>query len=156
MPDSLLPDGPLPSRLLCPWGFLNKNTEVGCHALLQGIVLTQGSKLHLLHCRQILYCWATGDALTYVETVTEKENIHLSLRFHQNRSIIKMYVLTYILTANVWQLASSKFGIQHWPSLPILSHQNSAVWEWSMWLKDLTDHIHGKKWEATCFQRHYD
>ena len=36
-------------------GFSSKNTGVGSHALLQGIFLTQGSKLHLLHCRQILY-----------------------------------------------------------------------------------------------------
>ena len=28
---------------------------MGCHSLLQGIVLTQGSNLGLLHCRQILY-----------------------------------------------------------------------------------------------------
>ena len=28
---------------------------------LQGIFLTQGSNLCLLHCRQILYCWATGE-----------------------------------------------------------------------------------------------
>ena len=33
-----------------------KNTRVGCHALLQGISLTQASNLGLLHCRQILYC----------------------------------------------------------------------------------------------------
>ena len=35
-----------------------KNAGVGCHALLQGIFLTQGSQphlLYLLHCRQILY-----------------------------------------------------------------------------------------------------
>ena len=38
--------------------FLRKNTEVGCHFLLQGIFLTQGSDwslLCLLHCRQILH-----------------------------------------------------------------------------------------------------
>jgi len=29
-------------RLLCPWDFPGKNTEVGCHFLLQGIFLTQG------------------------------------------------------------------------------------------------------------------
>ena len=29
-------------------GILSKNTGVGCHALLQGIFLTQGSNLHLL------------------------------------------------------------------------------------------------------------
>ena len=31
-----------------------KNTGVGSHSLLQGIFLTQGSNLGLLHCRQIL------------------------------------------------------------------------------------------------------
>ena len=31
-----------------------KNTEVGCHALLQGIIPIQGSNPGLLHCRQIL------------------------------------------------------------------------------------------------------
>ena len=41
-----------------PMGFFRKNTDVGCHALLQGSFPTQGSKpclLHLLHCRWILY-----------------------------------------------------------------------------------------------------
>ena len=32
-----------------------KNTGVGCHALLQGILPTQGSNPDLPHCRQILY-----------------------------------------------------------------------------------------------------
>ena len=32
-----------------------KNTGVGCHFLLQGIFLTQGSSLGILCCRQILY-----------------------------------------------------------------------------------------------------
>ena len=35
--------------------FPGKNTEVGCHALLQGIFLTQGLKAGLPHCRQFLY-----------------------------------------------------------------------------------------------------
>ena len=35
-------------RLLCPWNFPGKNTGVGCHPLLQGIFLTQGSNLHFL------------------------------------------------------------------------------------------------------------
>ena len=29
---------------------------MGCHFLLQGIFLTQGSNLGLLHCKWILYC----------------------------------------------------------------------------------------------------
>ena len=41
---------------LCPWNSPGKNTGVGGHSLLQGIFLTQGSNLGLLHCRQIPYC----------------------------------------------------------------------------------------------------
>ena len=33
-----------------------KNTGVGCHALLQGILPTQGLNPGLQHCRRILYC----------------------------------------------------------------------------------------------------
>ena len=35
--------------------FPGKNTEAGCHALLQGIFPTQGLKAGLPHCRQILH-----------------------------------------------------------------------------------------------------
>ena len=45
-----------PTMLLCPWDFPGKNTGVGCRFLLQGIFLTQGLNLGLLHCRRILYC----------------------------------------------------------------------------------------------------
>ena len=37
-----------PARLLYPWDFPGKNTGVGCHFLLQGILLIQGSNPHLL------------------------------------------------------------------------------------------------------------
>ena len=50
--DSLRPHGWKPTRLLCPWDSPGKNTGVGCHAVLQGIFLTQGSNpclLRLLH-----------------------------------------------------------------------------------------------------------
>ena len=55
MSDSLWPYGLWPTRLLCPWNFPGKNTGVDCHSLLQGIFLTQGLNLGLLHCRQIPY-----------------------------------------------------------------------------------------------------
>ena len=35
-------------QLLCPSNFPDKNTGAGCHFLLQGIFLTQGSNWHLL------------------------------------------------------------------------------------------------------------
>ena len=53
--DSLLPYGLYPARLLCPWDFPGNNTGVGCHFLLQGIFLTQGSNSGLPHCGQTLY-----------------------------------------------------------------------------------------------------
>ena len=37
------------SGSFCPWDFSGKNTEVGCHFILQGIFLTQGSDLRLLN-----------------------------------------------------------------------------------------------------------
>ena len=52
-------------RAPLPMGFYWQNTGVSCHALLQGTFPTQGSNLRLLcllHCRQILYRWATGEA----------------------------------------------------------------------------------------------
>ena len=36
-------------------GVLQQEYWMGCHALLQGIFLTQGSNPGLLHCGQILY-----------------------------------------------------------------------------------------------------
>ena len=46
---------PMDTRLLHPWDFLGKSTRVGCHFLLQGIFLTQGSNPGLPLCRQTLY-----------------------------------------------------------------------------------------------------
>ena len=57
--DSLQLHGLYP-MLLCPWDFPGKNTGVGCHFLLQGIVPTQGSNLHLL----CLLHWQT-DSFTH-------------------------------------------------------------------------------------------
>ena len=37
------------ARLLSPWDSSGKSIGVGCHFLLQGIFLTQGLNLHLLH-----------------------------------------------------------------------------------------------------------
>ena len=45
-----------PPRSSCPWDSPGKNTGVGCRALLQGIFLTQGLNLHLLH----LLRWQVG------------------------------------------------------------------------------------------------
>ena len=46
--DSVRPHGLHPIRLLCPGDSPDKSTAGGCHFFLQGIVPTQGLKLHLL------------------------------------------------------------------------------------------------------------
>ena len=48
MSDSLRPHRLQSTRLLCPWHFPGKNIGVGCHFLLQGIFVTQGSNPCLL------------------------------------------------------------------------------------------------------------
>ena len=52
---TLRPNGLQAARLLCPQNSPGKSTGVGCHALLQGMFLTQGSNPGLLRCRRILY-----------------------------------------------------------------------------------------------------
>ena len=61
------------ARLCSPWDFPGKNTEIGCHFLLQGIFLTQEPNLPLLH-------WQ-ADSLplrhlgSHLETGSESKNI---------------------------------------------------------------------------------
>ena len=55
MSNSLWLHGLQPTRLFQPCNFPGKNTSVGCHFLLQGIFLTQGLNLGLLHCSHIFY-----------------------------------------------------------------------------------------------------
>ena len=49
MPDSLRPHGLQPTRLLCPWDFPGKGTEVGSHFLLP-LCLEGQSDLTLGYC----------------------------------------------------------------------------------------------------------
>ena len=71
LPDSLRPHGLQPARLLCPWNFPGKNTGMGSRSLLQGIFLTQGSNLGLLHCRQILYQLSYQWCLKWIKRDTQ-------------------------------------------------------------------------------------
>ena len=62
--NSLQPHGLQPARLFCPCSFAGKSTGVGCRFLLQGIFLTQGLNLRLLHfLRRILYHYVAWEAL---------------------------------------------------------------------------------------------
>ena len=70
-----------PSRLLCPWDSLGKNTGVDCPAFLQGIFPSQGLNPNLLclqHCRQSLHCWANWET-PYTYTHSSITTILVSL-----------------------------------------------------------------------------
>ena len=73
MLDPLRPNRMLSSRLLYPRDSPGKNAGMDCHFLFQGTFLTQGLKLRLLcllHCRQILYHWASREAAPLYHIVT--------------------------------------------------------------------------------------
>ena len=65
---------PMDCSLFCPWDSLGKNTGEGCHALLQGIFLTQGSNLHLSHLghRQAVYLLLVPPGKPYFSLVQTK------------------------------------------------------------------------------------
>ena len=84
--NSLCPYELWPPRL-CPWDSPGKKTAVGCHALLQGMFLTQGSNLGLRHCRRIFHHWATREA-QLCPTITQTWHCLPgdSIRFHRLRA----------------------------------------------------------------------
>ena len=77
MSDTLQPHGLRLTRLFCPWDFPGKNTSVSCRFLLQGIFLTQGSNLDLLHCSRILYRCTTWEAHVYQCSFLNNRSIFL-------------------------------------------------------------------------------
>ena len=73
-----------PAKLFSLRDSPGKNAGVGCHALLQGIFPIQGWNpclLQLLHCKWILYHWATREApsqqLSYLESFTMLDIFYL-------------------------------------------------------------------------------
>ena len=69
---TLRPSGLKPTRLLCPWNFPGKTTEVGCHFLLQGIFPTQGSNPRHLSLLHSLPLATPGKPVGLLGTVKEK------------------------------------------------------------------------------------
>ena len=105
------PHGLQPSRLL-PWNFPGKNTGAGCHFLLQGIFLTQGSNPHrlcLLHWQQILYHFATWKPLALwwwcslaqsCPTLCNPTSFQASLSFTISWSLLKLMSIESVMPSN--------------------------------------------------------
>ena len=58
------------------------NTRVGCHSLLQGIFLSQGSNPGLLHCRQILY--HPSHQTKFIDLYNVKKTLCISQEVYMN------------------------------------------------------------------------
>ena len=85
--------------LLCPWDFPGKNTGMGSHFLLHGIIPIQGSNPHFLclpHCRQILYSLGTWERpllKSFICIFMQKE---LEMTEH-TQTHIYTYIFIYVL-----------------------------------------------------------
>ena len=96
------------ARLLCPWNSPGKNTGVGSHSLLQGIFLTQGLNLSLLHCRQILYHLSHQGSPFWqdIKTITAERKIF------STKGLVK------------WNIPMTKMNLTFTPSIEIHARWN--------------------------------
>ena len=69
--DSLRPQRPQPTRLLCPWDSPGKNTGVGSHFLLQGIFPTRDPTRVSCIAGRFFTIWATREALCIRDLILE-------------------------------------------------------------------------------------
>ena len=70
--DSVWLHRPQPARLLCPWNSPGKNTGVSCHFLFRGSSRPRDQTL-ILHCKWILYLWATREVCSQPKSKQEWE-----------------------------------------------------------------------------------
>jgi len=77
---------------------------VGCHALLQGIFLTQGSNLCFLHCRLILYHLShqseensKAEKRKRKKRKKEKEEKNVILYFGTFKPLFKVYRYSWVI-----------------------------------------------------------
>ena len=108
MSNPVRPCGLQPARLLCPWGSPGKNTGVGCHALLQGVFPTQGSKnLCLLH-------WQAG-SLPLAPPGKSQNKINCDhYWFFTLWPVCSHYFLTSSLYGNRWENSGNNVRLYFW------------------------------------------
>ena len=80
-----------PPGSFCPWDFPGKNTEVGCHFLLQGILPTQGWNPCLLHWQaDSLPLSHLGGPLKITPNYKESQLIHTAQQQENKEPNLKM------------------------------------------------------------------
>ena len=108
MSNSLWLPGLQATRFLCSWNFPGKSTGMSCHFLFQRIFLTKSSNLRFLHWGQILYHWATGEAIIHDKSQCSIKNV--SNKIPVNNSQIVFNYLSII----DWLLVGAGVGCRVW------------------------------------------
>ena len=94
------------ARLLCSWDFLGKNIGVDCHALLQEIFLTQGSKLRLL-C--LLHWQADSSSLSHLGSPLKFTSEQLTIIKEINtHTLSHLYVAVNVVKKLTLQMGNEK------------------------------------------------
>ena len=134
-----------PSRLLCPWDSPSKDAGMDCHALLQGIFQIRGSNLSflwLLHCRWILYHWATGKPHSYIRLVAmAPHSSTLAWKIPWTEEPGRLQSMGSLRVRHDWETSLSLFTFMHWrrqwhPTpvlLPGKSHGRRSLVGCSLW-----------------------
>ena len=113
-----------------------KNTEVGCHPLLQGIFPAQGSNPGLLHCRQILYQLShqRSPVVLWVAPKFNKQTEEKMLMMVVNKkSRWWRWKIRWVLT---WKLMPKSFNTKYsWSSISLGSASTDSTNNGSKWFK---------------------
>ena len=124
-----------PARLLCPLDSPGKNPGVGCHFLLQGIFLTQGSNPSLLHRRPNLYqlSYERSPCLIpalFFHLLYFIEWFFSTASFTIRHGNVFLYLLTYIFT-HYWTVGSFVLSILyiHPRRQSVFKINSSNVWK---------------------------
>ena len=117
MSDSLRPYALKPTRLLCPWDSPGKNTGLDFMPSSRGSSWprdwTSISCVHLLHCRQILYHWATGEP---------------QVLSWENNFICAQYCLQHVLVPSITRVNFTRM----WGELTFVARTFRATNQWEI------------------------
>ena len=140
--------------ILWLWGSPGKNTGVGCHLLLQGIFLTQGSNPSFLHCGGILYrLLIYVDIYIYIypshwfanEIYWNQRKLYLKVTLLLAIIIIMLYTATVL--PHTFSMSSSELYGRDFPRGPVAKtpcSQGRGAWVQSL-VRELDPTIHNSK-----------
>ena len=127
-----------PARLLSPWNSPGRKTEMGWDALFQGIFLIQGLNQHLLHCRWILYCWATGEAFQ-LSSVAQSSLTFCTLMdcgmpgfpvHHQHPELTQLMSIELVMPSNYLIFCCPLLPPSIFPSIRVFSNESVLHIRW--------------------------